>query len=595
MTVIYIDKDGDGVKEPVSTITINSQGDFVDANGKPGVVLNHSAALAAMGMASRPLCLAIAGQSNSVGQGLLSDPLEPTQGNIYNYNHLGQLVAAVDPIVTPAYASWDVVPIAPSLQSAGGISALGAPGAGFPLRLAKLLAAASGIPVTICHGGVANTKLSDWLPQTWATDDFDKTTLFGNFNNRLRSVLPANTSPPFIVWYQGESEAYSPDNYVSDFHTVLYHFRRVWGASLPIIIVQLGTVGSAYSSLVAPYCQIADYQRQCELGSGVSTVVNLYNYHQKNYQLTDITLDPAYATGSIVNGATDQYGNNPTLTVTVGSDGLKGFSIPWTNTAKKQIRLRINSKTGGGGNYVVFYSNFVSAGGSNILGGTFNGNVTEKVYQYSGSASNKAVFYVLGTVGDVLNMTLFVEDILTALPSGEATELPNTYLSVAHDLPRSATDAHLSTAAQRELGRRIALSVRENIFGDLAVDGSGPRFIASAPVTKGSTTTTVLKFDRSLTNTTIDHALFTITDTTASANLAASAAALSTTALANDTVTITHAASGSAGNARTISYGAVNGPAINTWRANVIRGLSPDPLGNVLGLPAPEFYSVSAV
>jgi hypothetical protein len=60
-------------------------------------------------------------------------------------------------------------------------------------------------------------------------------------------------------------------------------------------------------------------------------------------------------------------------------------------------------------------------------------------------------------------------------PSGGVTteSAPRRHLVVTHDLPM-VDNSHLSPIGQRELGRRIALAIREHLHGEL-VDGTGPR------------------------------------------------------------------------------------------------------------------------
>ncbi len=71
-----------------------------------------------------------------------------------------------------------------------------------------------------------------------------------------------------------------------------------------------------------------------------------------------------------------------------------------------------------------------------------------------------------------------------------------TFLVVTHDLPMAAGDGrHLSAAGQVELGRRIALSVREHLWGE-AVDGTGPRL---EQVVQVSSTVIEVQIDRPVT------------------------------------------------------------------------------------------------
>jgi hypothetical protein len=60
--------------------------------------------------------------------------------------------------------------------------------------------------------------------------------------------------------------------------------------------------------------------------------------------------------------------------------------------------------------------------------------------------------------------------------SGEPESRQRAFMVVAHDLPRSDS-RHLSAYGQRVLAERIALAVREHVFGE-DVDGTGPRLVA---------------------------------------------------------------------------------------------------------------------
>jgi hypothetical protein len=65
-------------------------------------------------------------------------------------------------------------------------------------------------------------------------------------------------------------------------------------------------------------------------------------------------------------------------------------------------------------------------------------------------------------------------------PSGGASPVaePRRFLVVTHDLPFHPDDGrHLSAEAQLELGRRIALALRQHLLGEVDIDGSGPRLV----------------------------------------------------------------------------------------------------------------------
>ncbi|MBX3142826.1 MAG: hypothetical protein KF813_03645 [Trueperaceae bacterium] len=83
---------------------------------------------------------------------------------------------------------------------------------------------------------------------------------------------------------------------------------------------------------------------------------------------------------------------------------------------------------------------------------------------------------------------------------------PNYFLVVTHDLPRSDR-IHLSAYGQRVLGERVALAIREHVFGE-DIDGTGPRLTG---ITASGTTVT-LRTDRTLQTGSLPTNLFTVFD-----------------------------------------------------------------------------------
>lgn len=81
---------------------------------------------------------------------------------------------------------------------------------------------------------------------------------------------------------------------------------------------------------------------------------------------------------------------------------------------------------------------------------------------------------------------------------------PNYFMVVAHDLPRSDR-IHLSAYGQRVLAERIALAIREHVFGE-DVDGTGPRLTG---ITTSGTTVT-LRTNRTLQTGALPASLFTV-------------------------------------------------------------------------------------
>ena len=60
--------------------------------------------------------------------------------------------------------------------------------------------------------------------------------------------------------------------------------------------------------------------------------------------------------------------------------------------------------------------------------------------------------------------------------SGYDSALKRFHMVVTFDLPMSADVLHLTSQAQKEIGRRIALATRQHVYGE-KVDGTGPRLI----------------------------------------------------------------------------------------------------------------------
>jgi hypothetical protein len=157
--------------------------------------------------------------------------------------------------------------------------------------------------------------------------------------------------------------------------------------------------------------------------------------------------------------------------------------------------------------------------------------------------------------------------------SGDTSSIPNHYMVVSFDLP--LTDSvHINQAAQKELGRRIALSTREHVFGE-SIDGTGPRLITSHPLIHpaGDKNTFKIQFTQSV-NTAInryDNQL-RVYDNATEMNIANvfrdtsdnSAVIISMTTTASGIVTV--------------SYGDVTPSSLGKWYTNVIKGANDLPL-----------------
>jgi hypothetical protein len=160
--------------------------------------------------------------------------------------------------------------------------------------------------------------------------------------------------------------------------------------------------------------------------------------------------------------------------------------------------------------------------------------------------------------------------------SGAAEALPAHYMVVTFDLPLLGA-AHLNQTAQKELGRRMALAVRQRILGE-AVDGTGPRLrpdrMPRHP--NGDRTVIEVAFTQTI-NPAVNNYdnQFRVFDAGGEVPIAEVVRQASDpTALL---ITLSRPTSGDV----TLSYGDVVPGGDNIWLQNVVKGPS--------GLPAPRF------
>jgi Carbohydrate esterase, sialic acid-specific acetylesterase len=80
--------------------------------------------------------------------------------------------------------------------------------------------------------------------------------------------------------------------------------------------------------------------------------------------------------------------------------------------------------------------------------------------------------------------------------SGYAVSLPLHYMVVTFDLGL-IDNVHIDQAAQKELGRRVALATRQHVYGE-SVEGSGPRLLLNSPVSymQGSKSVIQVRFNQ---------------------------------------------------------------------------------------------------
>ncbi len=160
--------------------------------------------------------------------------------------------------------------------------------------------------------------------------------------------------------------------------------------------------------------------------------------------------------------------------------------------------------------------------------------------------------------------------------SGFAEALPAHYMVVTFDLP-IAGGVHLTQAGQKELGRRVALAMRQRVFGE-AVDGVGPRLQLSNPIQypSGDRTRIVVAFDQPINTAVANYDnQFRVFDADGEVPISGVVRHPSNTAAVR--VSLARATVGAAA----LSYGDVVPPGVNLWLVNVIKGAN--------NLPAPRF------
>lgn len=530
-------------------------------------------ALANLGFPVGASVIPCAGQSLSTGQGLVNATAEQSQANVYEYDHLGVLRVATEPLSGPAYTLWPVQIYIPSI--AAGASTLPSPGHSPQLKAGKLISGASAIPVILVPGGVGSTRFEDWRMPLNA---LDRTACFGQLNYRLRQVLP--TGSPAAFFYDGhQSNSTSPQTFfIYQFHELVAEFRGQWGASVPLIFAQMGNSGNTVTD-AANMCKGGEYQRQCELTYGASTTVDVFG------------TATAYPFSAVA-----QFGTN--VVTTDAGNGLIRMVGATTNDGGVQIAGLADSTT-----YEVKFR-FDNASTSNgfltlLCDGAFVPNpqyfpsfgIMTLQFTTTGSGSHVLQMF-LGTGGGTA--TILVAVSLAVKTGTESIQISNSAMVVCHDLPRIDI-IHYNTPGNKEYGRRLALAYQSLVMQNTSIDGTGPRLLY---IVNTSPTSKAAVFDRRVqddgANAWKDNAgltLFRVYNNDGTTEKAVSNAVIATTNITNDTIVLTCAATANAG---VVSYGNRVGPAADTYRIGVVRGLSPDPLGNVLGLPAPMFYNYQA-
>lgn len=161
--------------------------------------------------------------------------------------------------------------------------------------------------------------------------------------------------------------------------------------------------------------------------------------------------------------------------------------------------------------------------------------------------------------------------------SGDALEMTNMHMITTFDL--SLIDSiHLDEIAQRKIGDRMALAIREHVLGE-SVDGTGPR-LNGAPTKPAANK---VKVDTTQTLATISGNAdnqFRVFDNGVEMTVSSVVNDADTSAVL---ITMSASASGTV----TVSYGNVVASGVATTLNNVVK--------NAAGLPLPQFAAITAV
>ena len=178
----------------------------------------------------------LAGQSNMTGQGKVSELPEdfPRHKNrIWNFTNAYLWQRAKEPIDSPFYQVDQV-----SRDDCAGVG----PGLSFADRLADLQ---PGIQIGLIPCAKGGSTIDQWRPAR------GRDTLYGSCLARARLAAHKGTIRG-ILWYQGESDTYSPEAVLSwpvKFKILIEYFRRdLKIQDLPVVFVQIGKLAGVYKN-----------------------------------------------------------------------------------------------------------------------------------------------------------------------------------------------------------------------------------------------------------------------------------------------------------------------------------------------------------
>lgn len=547
-------------------------------------VANVMAALGAALTNTTPvLCVTTAGQSQIDGRGELNGNTERGLPNTLMYSKANKLVQAYEPSgdttsqAYPPNLPGDIVP--------------GAPGHSALTKMAKLVAAASGLRVAFAPCSVGSTSMWTWLPgASNATlpgvgSRTDTTTLYGAMLVRTQQMLAlcGKAAIDFLCWGQGEAEVSNPAMVPSLFHQLVYEFRTDFGPLLPIFYFGVGNTGSGVQTTADNNLLVAEGYRQCEdtYGSNALTTFNatVNRYKPANIVINASTVTPKNANATNTISAATINGDASAIQMVWDGTATLGWSVGGL-TNGQSYALLLDMDTSGSGQVKV------TSNAAQVAGSSF----------YSvGPARLQIPFVANGTTVEVYRASsgqtgnLKMRATLLVLAANEATPIMGTHMISTYDLPRYDI-THYDQAGVKELGRRYALAVRQYFLQDTAVDGTGPRLVSTRYITSAGASDrhyVTVRFDRpivqDLTNWNFGtQLLFRFYSSGSEVTPIAIMPTGDQTVITFQFTDPFPADPGGGVYAGTVTYGDRLGPALHTWQSGVV-------YGQASNLPTPMF------
>jgi hypothetical protein len=537
-----------------------------------------------LALGSTTLCATVAGQSQADGRGDNNASNERGLPNTLMYSKANKLVQAYEPtgdIVNQVYVPnlpSDIIP--------------GTPGHSAMLKMAKLVAAASGLRVAFAPCAVGSTSLWTWLPGSsnaalaGVGSRIDTTTLYGAMLKRTQNMLAlcGKQALDFFVWGQGEAEVSNPAMVASLFHQLISEVRSDFGASLPIFYFSVGNTGTTQTT-ADNNLLVADAYRQCEDTYGANPLTT-FNANTNRYRPAGIvinanTVTPKNANATNTISAATMNGDTSAIQMVWDGSVTLGWSIGGLTNGQPYVLL-LDMDTSGSGQVKV------SSNGAQVAGSSFYG---------VGPARLEIPFVANGTTVEVYRATagqagnLKMRATVLSLAASEVTTISAAHMISTYDLPRIDI-THYDQTGVKELGRRFALAVRQYFLQDTSVDGTGPRLVSTRYIDSNGTPNrnyVTVRFDRPI----VQDAGKWNFGTQLLFRFYGSGSEVTPTAVTPTAdqcaITFTFGSAfaadpGGGGYAGTVTYGDRVGPALHTWQSGVV-------YGQASNLPTPMFAS----